>query len=169
MTRILAPRDTTYQQFKPATEKQRAFIERLLTEKDATGTAYEGWTPDWNRATSKAASAVIDYLMTLPRKSATDKPVIDAGIYESDGHLFRVYLGQKTGNMLVKAVEMDEGVEYRYLGAASRFLPAGARRLSLEEVGHLGKAWDHCLICGRRLDDPESVDRGIGPVCANRY
>ena len=71
--------------------------------------------------------------------------------------------------MLVKAVEVDEGVQYTYLGAASRKLPADAPRLTLDEVGDLGKTFDHCLCCGRRLDDPESVDRGVGPVCARKY
>jgi hypothetical protein len=26
----------------------------------------------------------------------------------------------------------------------------------------------YCRICGRRLTDAESVERGIGPVCAGR-
>jgi hypothetical protein len=60
-------------------------------------------------------------------------------------------------------------VGYHYLGAAARHLPTTARRLSLAEVGAMGKTFDHCLTCGRRLDDPESVDRGIGPVCAKKY
>lgn len=113
---------------------------------------------------TKVASLVIEALFACPKK--TD---LTAGIYEADGHLYRVYLGQSSGQMLLKAVEVDEGVTYTYLGAASRNLPADARRLTLDEVGDLGKTFDHCLCCGRRLDDPESVDRGIGPVCAQKY
>lgn len=37
-----------------------------------------------------------------------------------------------------------------------------------EAVAH-GKRTGHCAICSRKLTDPESVDRGIGPVCATKF
>lgn len=160
----------------PATEKQIAFITRLLGERDATGTAYEGWTPDWSRATSKAASTVIDFLLSLPKKAVQEQAEAEAGVYETpDLRWFRVYLGQQSGHMLVKEVHAEHDlmgemeVSYEYLGSAASKLPHDARRMSLEEVGRLGIATNHCMICGRRLDDPESVDLGIGPVCASKY
>lgn len=88
----------------------------------------------------------------------------------------RVYLGQQSGQMLAKRIhaEADGGewvVSYEYLGLASKVLTPDTTpvRMSLEEVGEMGIAFNHCLICSRRLDDPESVDRGIGPVCAANY
>jgi hypothetical protein len=150
-----------------ATDKQQAFIAKLLAEKDLSGTAYQGWTPDWSRSTPQTATLVITTLLKLPKNVASD-PV--AGVYEAGDDLVRVYLGQKTNRMLAtKVVFVDGRVDYEYLGLARNKVPAGARRLSLDEVGALGKSWDHCLMCGRRLDVPESVDRGIGPVCAAKY
>jgi Family of unknown function (DUF6011) len=32
-----------------------------------------------------------------------------------------------------------------------------------------GKRWGKCSICNRDLTDPESIERGIGPVCAERF
>jgi hypothetical protein len=32
-----------------------------------------------------------------------------------------------------------------------------------------GKASGNCSICGRDLTDPESIERGIGPICAGKY
>lgn len=164
---------------RPATEKQQQFVTRLLGEKDTTGTAYEGWTPDWSRATSKAASAVIDYLLTLPKRTESVSPAEEpeAGVYVIHGDEYvRVYHGQQSGRMLAKRINMEQDggewtVSYEYLGAAARVLVPAAtpERLSIEEVGSLGITTNHCLICGRRLDDPESVDRGIGPVCARNY
>lgn len=189
---------------RPASEKQQVLIEKLLAEKDLAGTSYEGWTPDWSRATLASASAVIEFLFTLPRKAtvAASTPAVEpeAGIYQSGDDLFRVYLGQQSGKMLVKRVtfhvydpdgadhelgslndfngelaaaaaeaRLVTSVTYEYVGAAAKVLPADAVRLTVEQVGALGKSWDHCLCCGRRLDDPESVDRGIGPVCAAKY
>lgn len=190
MTHTYAPRDTTMQQFHPASDKQRSFVEKLLAEKDTAGTAYEGWTPDWDRATTRSASQVIDYLLTLPKRTTrslldpsngqgrADTTIdIEAGVYTIHGDEYvRVYLGQQSGRLLVKRINMEQDggewtVSYEYLGRADRILTPAATpvRLSLEEVGSLGITTNHCLICGRRLDDPESVDRGVGPVCAGRY
>lgn len=197
---------------RPATEKQQQFIERLLADRQTAGTFYDGWTPDWSRATSKSASAVIDYLLTLPKRTTrslldpsngegrADTTIdLEAGIYTWGATMYRVYLGQQSGKMLVKKVVAEwegescscdnadhstvlcgvcagrverrhvVGVSYEYLGLASKHLPEKARRMTLEEVGSIGIAWNHCIICGHRLDVPESVDRGIGPVCARKY
>jgi hypothetical protein len=32
-----------------------------------------------------------------------------------------------------------------------------------------GKRTGECSCCGRTLTDPESVERGIGPICADKY
>jgi hypothetical protein len=32
-----------------------------------------------------------------------------------------------------------------------------------------GKASGNCSICGRDLTDPESIERGIGPICAGKF
>jgi len=40
-------------------------------------------------------------------------------------------------------------------------------QLSLEGFG--APATTHCAICGRPLTDPDSVQRGVGPVCAGKH
>jgi hypothetical protein len=42
---------------------------------------------------------------------------------------------------------------------------AGAKPLTLEQVGAMGKAFTFCVRCGATLTDPVSVANGIGPVC----
>jgi hypothetical protein len=32
-----------------------------------------------------------------------------------------------------------------------------------------GKAWGICTVCGRTLTDDQSIARGIGPICADKY
>jgi hypothetical protein len=109
--------------------------------------------------------------------SQNGRPEPDAGMYKVGDRILRVYLGQQSGRMLVKELIRDDvdllvGGEstysYEYLGAAAYKLPADAERLSLEEAKRFGKMSGHCCVCGRRLDDPESVDAGIGPVCSGR-
>lgn len=36
------------------------------------------------------------------------------------------------------------------------------------QYGMFGPGVAFCAICGRRLSDPQSVGRGIGPVCAGK-
>lgn len=161
----------------PATEKQIAFIKKLVAEKQTDQRTEDLLTAARAAAmagglSSKAASAVIDALIACPRKTdARDE--YTAGIYAVDGDtIVRVYLGQQSGVMLAKQVHVQDGeVSYDYLGTARKVLSAATTwtRLELSEVGSLGITSGHCLICGRRLDDPESVDRGIGPVCAENY
>lgn len=157
----------------PATQKQFDFIknliaERFLDEADqnvvqaARELAVEG------TFSSEQASGLITFLLGLPRKAdPSDEP--EAGIYKVGEKIYRVYLGQNSGRMLAKRIRIIDGeVDYMYAGAA-RLVVRNAVRLSLEEVGTLGVTTGQCMLCGRRLDDPESVDRGVGPICAQKY
>lgn len=164
-----------------ATDKQLAFIESLKQQRDITSPeaaqALELGRQLWRLGefSKPAASAMIDVLKAAPKPAQVakvERPEPVAGVYRSSDSLFRVYLGQQSGKMLVQRILTslaDQSVEYEYLGLAVKHLPEDATRLSVEEVGALGKTFDHCLVCGRRLDVPESVDRGIGPVCAGKY
>jgi hypothetical protein len=128
-----------------------------------------------------------------PREEILAQPAnLYAGLYVNpDGRVIRVYLGQQSGQLLCKLVERKqrpfplireirggestdgepitvtytEQLEYTYLGLARRFVKPDARRMTAEEAGELGKATGTCGDCGKDLDVPESVDRGIGPVC----
>lgn len=40
-----------------------------------------------------------------------------------------------------------------------------ATRLDPHRAAEQGRAWGHCMVCGRLLTAPESVTSGIGPVC----
>lgn len=163
---------------RPATEKQFAFIKKLLSERELDSLLENRVARLREKAAkgqlgSLSASDLINDLLAAPRKASTDTdtaPAVQAGVYRAGSLLVRVYLGQQSGQMLAKRVDVEDGsVSYEYLGLARKVLSTDSVRLSLEEVGQLGIQSGTCLICGRRLDDPESVDRGIGPVCAANY
>ena len=123
-------------------------------------------------ATTRAASRTISLLLDAPNLPHPIERDPEAGVYVSEetGEYLRAYLGQASGRMLAKQIHIEPGeVSYTYLGAARRYLTPDYRRCTLEEAGSLGKASGICIHCGRRLDDPESVDRGIGPICADKY
>lgn len=105
-----------------------------------------------------------------PRQQRRENPEPEAGMYRlEDGTIVRVYLGQKSGRMLAKQLVSDgDHHEYEYMGAARRFITTETAKLTLEEAKEFGRMTGHCCVCARRLDVPESVEAGIGPVCASR-
>lgn len=42
-------------------------------------------------------------------------------------------------------------------------------RMTLEQVAEFGIQTGMCAICGRTLTDPDSVAKGIGPICEQKY
>jgi hypothetical protein len=154
-----------------ATEKQFNFLVQLVNERPGAKTYVDtqlaaNHVSHPREFSVHEMSNVIGVVLDMPKTA--EEP--EAGVYRrNDGELFRVYFGQQSGHMLAKHIRFLDGeVDYMYSGAA-RLVVKNAVRLSLEEVGQLGVASGSCLVCGRRLDDPESVDRGIGPVCAAKY
>lgn len=164
-------------------EKQVGLVTKLLGEKDLMASVFnpvpgvelhtlEDWQAYLPRFTRQTVSKAIDALFTYPRKPEPAKVEIAAGAYRVDGRIIRVYLGQQSGRMLAAELVDPHGRTrddaWQYLGAAGRFVPADAHRLTVEEcealaAGDADHGW--CCVCGRELDDPNSVRRGIGPVC----
>lgn len=159
---------------RPASSKQQKFINDLLAERQTAGTAYEGWTPDWTRATDAAARTVITYLLTLPRKAGHELPEVPAGRYAvetEEGHLafYRVDRpteGAWAGRTFVKVQASDELHPVRG-GAAASVL----RKIAVDPAAaslRYGREIGSCGVCGRTLTDEDSRARGIGPICAEK-
>lgn len=150
---------------RQASDKQLAFLLSLAAERTpgVNADAIKAWAAAQG---AKAVSDKITELLAMP-KATVEARTIEAGVYvNTDGSTFRVYLGQKSGKML--AAQVVDG-DFEYAGQADRFVKADARKMTLEEAGAWGKATGTCVVCARRLDDPTSVDRGIGPVCFSKF
>ena len=159
------------------TEKQAAFIEKLCVERGVE----QG---DVSRMTTGEASQYINSLLAMPKvasasASSASAPGVDVpkvGMYHGPaGRIFRVYLGQQSGRNLVKQLVSDGegtgGYTWQYVGSALTLAKQGkiVRPMTLDEAVKFGKMTQTCVCCGRRLDDPKSVDAGIGPVCAQKF
>lgn len=71
-----------------------------------------------------------------------------------------VYLGKVAGGKLFPVRECSAQAADRIVAVASD--PAAAA------IAY-GKKFGACSVCNRELSDPVSVDRGIGPVCAEKF
>lgn len=151
------------------TEKQVAFYSRLHSEKDTTDAAS---VAEFKSMSKSQASKEIDRLLSAPRKSVTVQQVqeIKSGIYRVNDRIFKVYRGQ-SGRMLAKVLTVHgEGdASFEYQGIATRFVPAGTSPMTLAEAKEFGAIYGVCCNCGRTLTDENSIEAGIGPVCAAKF
>lgn len=172
---------------KPASDKQRAFVQKLVAERPGWHDHLNG--ANWERCfdivadgtkfvSSREASAVIEALLAIRPTAATQPEV---GVYVmADGTIVQAKPNQaKTnvytkrwveirGQRLVDATEERVHGEWEYAPEFKRQLDS-ARRMTLDEAKEFILRYGQCVRCGRRLKAAESVERGIGPVCINYF
>lgn len=166
----------------PATEKQIAFLVRLMEERTTGSTYDKKYAAELIVANGrKAVSTAIDNLLAkpvLPRvtdvkvRPAAVQPVL-AGRYAVDGEdgVLRFYrvdrptTGQWAGHTFVKVQASDD--YHRVFATAARIILA---KIAADPKGAMlryGMELGNCGHCGRTLTDSKSRARGIGPVCAS--
>lgn len=153
-----------------ASEKQMAFITKLMSEKEVPEVLSVAIgslvliTPEL--VTKASASSMIDKLMALPSKTqAKAKVNVEAGIYTLDNSIYKVQVSPTTGRSYAK-VFTDDGWVYS-TGAINKMHKATP--LTLEEAKAYGKLYGVCVVCSRTLTDEESIANGIGPICAQKF
>lgn len=70
------------------------------------------------------------------------------------------YLGKIHKGKLFRSMACDDATEDAIVAVASQ---------PKESAIAYGRMSGCCAICNRRLDNPESIERGIGPVCAGNF
>jgi hypothetical protein len=156
-------------QSQMASEKQIAFVGKLLAEKNLAmipelAAAIKGALVDG--LTKQGASAAIDALLPLPKAPQVheDGEAVGEGYYFVEGLIYKVQTSQ-SGNLYAK-VFSESG--YNYAPGAMRLIPT-AQRLTLEQAAEAGVKTGRCVVCAKVLTNPESVEAGIGPICAGRF
>ena len=179
----------------PLSPKQEALIARLLTEKDLTGidvpVSLHSLTGGWNGT----GSALIEKLFKAPRVGAGNAEprlsgasgltteadqgsLIPTGYYGVDGKRYKVDVptrGKWAGWTFFKT-----GSDYYDQVRLGGVRPGGTYKGKAEEVFNTiaadpaaaGREYARitgaCYACNRKLEDPTSVELGIGPVCRSK-
>lgn len=157
---------------RPASEKQIAFATRLYSERDHWPLVRTAWEKtDLDQLDVKGASALIEYLLSFDRKPIVheDGELLGEGYYLQEDTVYKVVKAQSTGRLYAKALHSTEygRASWDYAPGAMRHLTA-AHRLTVEQAAEMGTRLGACVVCGKALTDPESVERGIGPICQMR-
>ena len=162
---IVIDMTTPTKQAKPASENQLGLITKLAGERgfDLTGIDFDSLTG----GRSGSASLLISSLFDMPRVDGqgTTKVDPDAGFYRVGDDIVQVRIS-KSGNwyaQLAVKVPGRKSLKWDYIG--KRIDMGTAQRMTEAEAGQF---YGFCMMCGALLEDPDSIARGIGPVCAKR-
>jgi len=159
-----------------ATEKQINFLSRLLVERGLFVSDEE-----LSQLTKKEASARIDALLQTPRApKVTREPEITDGMYRvslDGGSVMTIYKVQRavhgSGKLYAKKLVIDDSVTpaecyFEYApGVVHKLRPE--HKMSLEDAKRFGALYGSCCVCGRTLTKEESIEAGIGPICASKF
>ena len=174
-------------QHQLATQKQLDFIHSLLGQHELTEANRRSLDAAFARGINKReASDIINWLKALPRKST--RPAVEnvnlEGMHKVGDRIFKVQVAvHGSGNLYAKelvlverdSVEIEDGVwhdytatRFEYAKGAMRFLSADTK-MTLEEAKQFGALYGTCCVCGRTLTNEDSIEAGIGPVCAKGF
>jgi hypothetical protein len=176
---------------RPATEKQVAFVRTLIGQVCSAEIALDPENGpeaalaleqgieeaiELNEFALTDASATIERLKArlsylrakgaCAAAKAPKSPLVDVGFYYADGTVYRVVPNQAKTSRYAKRLNFATGQWNYAAGVIGRLTAADA--LTTEQAAALGHQYDRCVCCGAELSDPDSVARGIGPVCAKR-
>lgn len=147
-----------------ATDKQIGFMHKLAAERDAV---------DWinevlaQSITKQQASKYIDTLMAMPKVASKDA-VVEPGFYMYGETVYKVKWNKAKTNLYAQAMStVGSSGKWIYAEGAMSKIKADMK-LTVDDAAAFGHHNGYCAICGLELSNPESVARGIGPVCITK-
>ncbi len=91
----------------------------------------------------------------------------DIGIYTDGVNTFKVQRARSGSHTFALRLV---GSEFVFRNGDTKQLTRGAyRKLTRDEAAAYGHQFGRCIVCAADLTDPASVERGMGPVCAQRF
>lgn len=161
------------------------WIERLLKVKERSAeVADHNWDAEMQRRERDEMEAAADAKAELEQRESHkhdnrfletfEYPDLPAGRYAVTGEdgttdFYRVDHGKNNweGTLFIKLQISDDEQNLRGANArtiAEKIMAAGPREASIR----YGKEIGHCGVCGRTLTNNDSIEAGIGPVCADK-
>jgi hypothetical protein len=122
--------------------------------------------------TVRDASNLIDTLKAAPYKPRTQNaplPIAEKGYYRHNGEIYTVVAAKTHDSRSYAKVLVTEGNRGRWdyaKGVVSQL--RAQERITINQAKEFGHLHGFCMVCGKTLTDPKSVEQGIGPVCIKR-
>lgn len=166
LTCPVADHPTAAAEIDRLTERQEAFLTTLVKDRDTTSLTLPD---DLSTLTRSEASALINTLKALPRRSTTPThtPDVTEGMYVVPGvGIVKVQKSRESGRLYGKVLSEDDNTFSFAPGVLRKVRPE--HKMTLEAAQAYGKLYGTCCVCGRTLTDETSISNGIGPVCASK-
>jgi hypothetical protein len=155
---------------KPVTEKQIAYISTLLNNicGDNAGEFMLAFME--SEPTTKDASAYIDTLKakSKPAPVEVNEDAIPDGLHYIGQQVYRIRESKSSGRLYAELLD-TAAREFRYVGRKPLAQANAETLMTLEQAKVFGKAYGFCVRCCALLEDPASVEAGVGPVCAKKF
>lgn len=97
-------------------------------------------------------------------KPITKGRIIAEGVYRDGEKIVRVR--QARAGHLYGLVW--DGTEFKFVSGAMKGMTSDMK-ITLEEAQAFGRATGTCMMCQRELTNPDSIEMGIGPICAGKF
>lgn len=104
------------------------------------------------------------------------KPANEDGMYKLGDRIIKVQKSLSSGHLYAKELvqqatnENDGGVSswrFEYSPGTMRNLRP-EHKMTIEQAKEFGALYGTCCVCGRTLTNEESIEAGIGPICAGK-
>lgn len=179
-----------------ASEKQVAFIDSLLTERELDAIQVSSFRSMLPTLTKKQASGTIDLLLRLPQKATkvpgADKSVLQEALSSAPKSKYAIPVSELdislegtplTGDLLFIEVKEYMGNLYmrRLTGSVGGFtrhrVPSQDSVTIMNVISQdpykyakiFGQHYSCCGSCGAELTDPVSRDLQLGPECRKKF
>jgi len=152
---------------QPMTPVQTTRLFHLITAKYSPETAknHAEWLSYHIMSEGRAAEKISEL---EAKEDWTSQPAVadfeHGAFYMVDGVVYRVKLGSRG---FFYAEEL-EGNNFNYAPGAIRRIRV-SDRMTLEQAKEYGIRTHTCGCCGRTLTNPDSIEMGIGPICASKH
>ena len=122
--------------------------------------------------TAYALRTAIARLDAFPNVRAGSTPATEEGLYRLDGRLYQVLRAKESQRLYAKLVTFPpDGVKRRPTLTYARgivFQLTASHLVPVEEAQEITRKTGWCIF-GHFLTNPQSIARGMGPVCYARY
>lgn len=99
----------------------------------------------------------------------TPKAPADKGYYKYDGAIYTVVASKRDPSKSYAKILVHEGNRGHWDYVKGMVMKLNAsNRITVQEAKEFGHLHGFCMVCGKTLTDPKSVEQGIGPVCIKR-
>lgn len=166
----------------PITPRQYDYLRSLLTRKaqlqqidaDEAAKKIDAYLAPLTKAKATraidAAKTAVHTLEAQARATAGEPADDLEGFWElPDGTIAKVQMAvHGSGHLYAKRLDHDTG-SFTYVSGLIREVRDTGTKLTLDRAKELGRLYGVCIRCGATLTDENSIEAGIGPICAAKW